>query len=507
MKKICTILIFSIFTFNPFIKVLAGENTQIEQNTTYAKNEEVFIFLWKFILKDINEKYKKIELKYENINKWTDLYESLQKLVYLDIIKNTNFNFEKNDFLKKSIFTIIFNRIDEDFDLSYLSSDWYITKEELIQVFHKYEEKIKKEENEKQKLLDLEKQKMEIFNDVYKTLLNDHYEKDKISKIELLDEAIIWLTKWSWDQFTTYFPPAKNKDFMWDLQWKFYGIWAYVEMQEPWILKIISPISGSPADEAWLKAGDIVVKVNEKTITKDMSLEEAVSYIKWEKWTKVTLTIYRDQKLLEIEVTRDEITLKDVEYKVLDEEFFYIKTRMFWDNIYSEFKEALTALSEKKEVKKIIIDLRNNPGWYLDKVNKILWMFIKKWETVSIIDYQTYEIKYSSNWYNQVVDLNDYDVYILTNEWTASASEILTGTLKDYFPNIKIIWKKTYWKWSVQTIKQYKDWSSVKYTIAHWYTWKSRTWINEIWIEPDIEVEYEKIWETDSQLKYILDNF
>ena len=117
------------------------------------------------------------------------------------------------------------------------------------------------------------------------------------------------------------------------------------------------------------------------------------------------------------------------------------------------------------------------------------------------VKYQNHNKWYYSDW-NNGLDLSKYKLVLLENSWTASASEIMIWTIKDYIPESIVIWEKSYWKWSVQTIKSYKDGSSLKYTIAKWFTWKSETWIDWVWISPDIELEFD----LDKFKKYNIDN-
>ena len=216
------------------------------------------------------------------------------------------------------------------------------------------------------------------------------------------------------------------------------------------------------------------------------------------------MTVLRDWKTFDVEITRAKVTIKDVEYKKINNETFYIQIKVFGDNVFTQFSESLQALNKETWIKKVVFDLRNNPGWYLDKVADMLSMFVDKWNPVAIVDSQDWENIYASVWY-KTLDLNNYKVYILQNSWSASASEIMIWTLKDYFPDITLVWEKTYWKWSVQTIKSYIDWSSFKYTIAKWFTWKTKTWIDKVWIKPDIELKQDETKPTeDTQLNYIL---
>jgi carboxyl-terminal processing protease len=160
-------------------------------------------------------------------------------------------------------------------------------------------------------------------------------------------------------------------------------------------------------------------------------------------------------------------------------------------------------MKENNNINTLILDLRNNPGWYLDQVTDMLWFFVKENEPTAVIKYKDFKTVATSRWYD-LIDFSKYKIIILQNSWTASASEIMIWTIKDYYPEATLIWEKTYWKWSVQTIKSYNDWSALKYTIAKWFTWKTETWIDLVWINPDIEEKIDEVkyknW-YDSQLE------
>jgi carboxyl-terminal processing protease len=346
-------------------------------------------------------------------------------------------------------------------------------------------------------------EKKEVFQDVYKVLTTQHYKKDNYTEVELLDKAIEWLTLWTSDKHTTYFPPTEKEDFQDTLNWEFEWIWAYVEMEKPGKFMIISPITDSPAYKAGLKWWDQVTKVDWIEILPENWAKEVISWIKWKKWTPVLLTINRKWKELEIEVIRDKIIIKDITTELVNTNTFLITIKAFWPNVSENFRIALEELSEKKHVRKIIIDLRNNWGGYLDQVADMLSYVVPEWEKTAVIKYLKWNQDYISAWY-ELIDFSEYKIVILQNSGTASASEILAGTIKDYFPESVSIWEQSYGKWSVQRMKQYKDGSLLKYTIARWYTWWTETSIDGIWLTPDILLEFDsenyKKYERDNQL-------
>ena len=275
-------------------------------------------------------------------------------------------------------------------------------------------------------------------------------------------------------------------------------------METPGSVRILSPIPDSPAEKAWLKWWDLIIKVDGKEIKKENSLPEVITWIKWPAWSKVTLTVERWENIFHIDVIREKIIIINLESKLLTKDTYYIQIKSFWDNVSQNFKHALEWVKEYKRVNKIIIDLRNNGGWYLWEVADMLSYFIKKWEPTAVVKYTTWEQVYKSQGYDSL-DFSKYKIVILQNSWTASASEIMIGTLKDYIDDITVIWEKSYGKWSVQTIRWYNDGSSLKYTVAKWFTWKTQTWIDGIWIIPDVDLEfdiekYQQDW-SDNQLE------
>jgi carboxyl-terminal processing protease len=510
MKKILSVFILLTIFFSFWIyqtnaiKIVSKETFELQQKPVTI--EEAFKFYADFFEWKIPSSYKYIQLNIRWVAKDTPFYDTLQKFVYLDIIKNKDIFLKKDKTINKYYFYKIWEKV-------------FNTK--LIE-----KNQIKDLKNQKLKKIDLENfqyklqnskvdfdladsdqkiaEKKEIFLDVYSTLKNRHYNKDNLDEIKMLNNAIEWLAKWTDDKFTTYFPPVANKNFNETLKGEYEWIWAYVDMEKPWVLKIISPISDSPAEKAWLRWWDIILKVDWREITKENWLREVVSWIKWPSWTSVKLTVKRWTRVFDLEVTRWKIIIKDVEYKLLNRNTYYIKLKFFWPTIASDFKIALKDLAKHRNVNKVIIDLRNNPGGYLSQVTDMLSNFVKKWEPVAVVKYYNSQRTYSSKWYD-IVDFSKYKIVILQNSWSASASEIMIWWIKDYYPDTVLIWEKTYWKWSVQTIKDYSDGSSLKYTIAKWYTWKTETWIDWKWIEADIIMEdkYKK-WDLDPLIQKAL---
>jgi len=493
-------------------------NSNLDNNKLNKKITRIqaFEYIWTYLIpENIPNSYKYIKLDYKDIKSTNKNYDLIQKLVYLDIIPNNNFNL----LLDNNINSYVFYDLVEKYTKIQLINEYIIdnlkSRDLVLRDLYFIDNIIKSKttnytkdlQNSSSKAFTTpeEYNKFLIMMDVYNTILSSHYYQKDLNKQNLLNWAVKWLSDSIWDPYTTYFPPEDSKDFENSLSWELEWIWIYVEYQNWWILRVISPLDWSPALKAWIKWWDIITKVDWKKIDDTFTSNQATDLIKWKAWTKVKLEIKRWNDIFELEVLREKIVIKDVEYKVLENWVFYIKIRSFWDHVYEELKVAMEELNKTSNITKVVFDLRNNPGWYLDKVSNILSLFIEKSKPVAVIKYiDSTKVNYSL-WYN-MIDLNKYKLYFLQNSWTASASEIMIWTLKDYFPKSIIVWEKSFWKWSVQTIRNYSDWSSLKYTIAKWYTWLTETWIDHIWIKPDVEIKTEEKSQDDTQLKYILTN-
>ncbi|MDD2907307.1 MAG: S41 family peptidase [Candidatus Gracilibacteria bacterium] len=436
--------------------------------------------------------YKYINLNFLGVEEKSKTEKSLKKLVYLNKISNLNKslylskNMSAYEFysLAKSILNLDAIEIDKtQLSKRYVTNDDLNTVKEYYDYLQNEDEALKNKQN-------VLGDKQEIFNDVYNTILNGHYNHVNIEKNDLIYSAIEGLAKGTNDIHTVYFPPIASKSFEDTLSGEYEGIGSYVDMASPGVVKITSPIPGGPAEKAGLKGGDIIVKVDGKEITRDNSLNEVVSWIKGPAGSIVELTINRAGNELKIEVTREKITIKNLEYTKVDLSTYNIQIKSFGAGVTKEFKEVLEKIKSDTSTRKIIIDLRNNGGGYLNEVTDMLSFVVPESEKTAVVKYNGGD----NNFYSaglDLVNLKDYKVIILQNSGTASASEIMIGTLKDYFPSIVTIGENTYGKGSVQTMKEYSDGSSLKYTVAKWFTGKTQTGIDGVGFKPDIELEYD----------------
>lgn len=498
MKKLTKIIFIFLIIINT-ITVSAetkNKNESISEQITNHKKienlnlEKIFVYFSKFFEENTPESYKYIALNFSWIEKWGNLEKALKILVYNNKIPNLSYSFKwiENKEINSKIFYKLSAKILWTYDNSEKETiDKKVDYNDLEIVEQSY--LILKNSKFYETNNDI-KYWTTIFDDVYETIINEHFDKQKIDKQKIIYSAIEWLTKWVWDKHTVFFPPTESKDFLSSLSWDFEWIGTYVEMPEPWVFMISSPIPWWPADKLWIKWWDIIIEVDWKEITKENSQNEIISWIKWPAWTEVKLKIKRWNEIFELKVTREKVHIKSIDTKASWNSFI-IKIIWFNEWINQEFVNAIEELKSKVWIRKIVFDLRNNWWWYLDEVVEILSTVISKWENVAFVKYLENEWNYVSRWLD-LLNLDDYEVVFLQNEATASASEIMIWTIKDYYPKVKIVWEKSYWKWSVQTIKELSDGSSLKYTTAKWFTWKTKTWIDWIWIKPDVEIKFDE---------------
>lgn len=355
-----------------------------------------------------------------------------------------------------------------------------------------------------------EKLDMRDFWEVYDIIEDEYFTSGVISKEDLVRGAISWMVEALDDQHSEFMDPEITKKFNEALEGDFEGIGAVVEKVPLWV-KIERILKWSPAKIYDVRSWDIVIKADEYEL-QDLDLYDAVDKIKWPAGTKVILTILRvwEDSVLEIEVTRDKIHIPSVEEEIFEEgNIGYISLNMFGDTTASEFRTVLNSLQEKN-IEWLILDVRDNGGWYLQSAVEVLSEFIPEWEVLV-------KTKYRNDFLNNnYFSLNDWETFdkkivVLINGNSASASEITAWALREYNKAI-LVWQQSYGKWSVQQPFEMEDGSLLKLTVAKWFTPEWRN-IEEDGVEPDIEIEYlEEDYETlyDRQLeeaKKILKSF
>jgi len=251
-------------------------------------------------------------------------------------------------------------------------------------------------------------------------------------------------------------------------------------------LQVIAPLEGTPAQKAGLRAGDIIVKVDDKT-TIDITIDEAINLIRGPKGTEVVLSIYREEwgEMKNIEITRAVIDIPSLKLEIRDDAIAYLKLYHFSQKASYDFTEAAIEILNSN-AQRIILDLRDNPGGYLDVAQEIAGWFLEKGELVTVEDFG--EGKEKKDYIAEGnAKLAVYPVVVLINEGSASGSEILAGALRDN-KEAKLIGQTSYGKGSVQELVKLRGGSSLKITVAKWLTPKGES-ITDKGLEPDIEVE------------------
>jgi len=325
-----------------------------------------------------------------------------------------------------------------------------------------------------------------LFWKVWDVLKEKYVDSSKLDAQKLFYGAIKGMLAATGDPYTNFFNPEENKKFNEDITGSFEGIGAEIGMKGG-VLTVIAPLEGMPAEKAGLRAGDKIVKIGDKN-TSDLTIDGAVDLLHGKKGTEVKITIFRDgeQDTREISIIRDVINVKSVKFEEKDGEIAYVKISRFGDNTFKEFSAALNEIKNKNS-KGIIIDLRNDPGGYLETAVEIGSKMLPKGNVV--VMEEDGDGKRNKLLAKGGDELSGIKTVVLINEGSASASEILAGALRENRENVTLVGRKSFGKGSVQELVGLSQGTSMKVTIAHWLTPKGNQ-INEKGISPDVEVEF-----------------
>ena len=316
----------------------------------------------------------------------------------------------------------------------------------------------------------------------FRTELENKY-IGEINDEELIDGALKGYVNALGDPYTTYYTKEEMKEIMEETNGNFVGIGIYMtENIKENVIMVIKPIENSPAEKAGILPGDIITKINDVEYTGD-KLEEASNKIRGEEGTKVKLEIYRNGETKEFEITRKKVVISHITTKVLEDNIGYIAISDFDGDCANEFKTKYKEL-EKKGITKLIIDIRNNGGGIVDKSLEIANTMIEKGSTLLITKDKKNNEDITKATENPIINM---PVVVLTNEYSATASEILAGALKDN-NKATLVGTKTYGKGIIQALNKLSDGSRLKVTVSEYYT-PNHTAINKIGITPDVEVE------------------
>ncbi len=360
------------------------------------------------------------------------------------------------------------------------------------------------------------------FWNVWERLQAGYYDKSKLDQQKMLNGAIQGMVQSLGDPFTMYLPPVQNDNFKQGLAGQFSGIGAELgTASNNKDVIVIAPLDGSPAEKAGIKAGDTILRVDGQ-IVNGTDLTAVVNKIRGPKGTKVTLTVsHKDSngKQQDITITRDTITLKSVtdsiktfncsqtECKASDDKsantkIGYIRLSQFGDNTNQEWLAAVKDLNSKmasdKNVKGIILDLRNNPGGYLTDATFVAGEFLPQGTPVVIQDDGQGNTKTLS--VDRTGTLLNVPLIVLINKGSASASEIVSGALRDN-KRAKLVGDTSFGKGTIQQAEDLGDGAGLHVTIAKWLT-PNKTWVNGKGLTPDVSVSLDpKDPSRDTQLE------
>jgi carboxyl-terminal processing protease len=324
-----------------------------------------------------------------------------------------------------------------------------------------------------------------IFWEAWKQMDDKFVDVKELDSQDRVYGAIKGMIAASGDPYSAYMDPEEAKEFNTDMEGSFEGIGAELGIKNK-MLTVIAPLEGAPAEVAGLRPGDVIVKIFDE-VTFEMTVDDAVKRIRGEKGTKVKLTVAREgaDENLEIEITRGVIELESIKYEKKEGNIGYIRISKFLENTGGKFDKAIsTAIID--DVDGLVIDVRNNPGGFLNVAVEMISTFIPKGEVV-VWEKGRNDNKIPFRALNKSDKLLDLPVVVVMNGGSASASEILAGALKDV-KGVKSIGEKSFGKGSVQQVQELSDKSSMRITIAKWLTPKG-TSIHEVGLEPDIEVK------------------
>lgn len=291
------------------------------------------------------------------------------------------------------------------------------------------------------------------------------------------------------DPHSNFFDPKETKSFEESINGEFSGIGIEIG-QKDGVLVVIAPLENTPADKAGLRSGDLILKINSVS-TADMTLDEAIELIRGDIGTEVKLTVLSldSEESKEVSVVRQIIEIPTLSYKMNDDGIFVISLYNFSSNATDLFDQAMYEFS-KSNTNKLIVDVRGNPGGYLDGAVDISSWFIPKGQVVAIESYggDVEDVVYRSHGYN--IGKGALNMVILVDEGSASASEIFAGALQEY-GKATLIGNKTYGKGSVQQLIPITDTTSLKLTIAKWLT-PNGVSLTGNGLDPDISVPVTK---------------
>jgi carboxyl-terminal processing protease len=347
--------------------------------------------------------------------------------------------------------------------------------------------------------------KIDLFGEVLETIKKEYV--DEVDQAEIMDSAINGVLQ-SLDPYSAYMSPKSFEGMRTDTKGEFGGLGIEIGM-ESGVVKVIAPIADTPASKAGIKSGDYIVRINDEQV-QGKSLTEAVELMRGPIGSEINLTIRRknEKKALEFKIKRAVIEVKSVEAKIIGKmnKIGYLRLKSFNANSDEQLFANINNFEKKNKLTGYILDLRNNPGGLLTQAISITDFFLDDGEIVSTKGRNVSETR---RFFSKKGDgINGKPLIVITNNGSASASEIVSGALKDHKRAI-ILGERSYGKGSVQSIIPLKNGGGLRLTISKYYLPSGKS-ISEVGVLPDIYVEetgkdFKINTKTDNQLKYAID--
>ncbi len=348
-------------------------------------------------------------------------------------------------------------------------------------------------------------EKIDLFSEVLETIKKEYV--DEVDQAKVMDSAINGVLQ-SLDPYSAYMSPKSFKEMQTDTRGEFGGLGIEIGM-ELGVVKVISPIDDTPASNAGIKAGDYIVKINKNQV-QGKSLTEAVELMRGPVGSEIVLTVRRKnvKKALEFKIKRAIIEVKSVVAKIIGskKKIGYLRLKSFNENSNKQLSMNINKFEKNNNLNGYILDLRNNPGGLLTQAINVTDFFLDDGEIVSTRGRKVGE---SRRFFSKKGDgINGKPLIVLINKGSASASEIVSGALKDHKRAI-ILGERSYGKGSVQSIIPLKNGGGIRITISKYYLPSGKS-ISEVGVLPDIYLEetgkdFKIDSKTDNQLKYAVD--
>ena len=347
-------------------------------------------------------------------------------------------------------------------------------------------------------------EKIDLFSEVLETIKQEYV--DEVDQAEVMDSAINGVLQ-SLDPYSAYMSPKSFEGMQTDTKGEFGGLGIEIGM-ESGVVKVIAPIDDTPAAKAGIKAGDYIVRINNEQV-QGKSLTEAVELMRGPVGTEINLTVRRrnEKKALEFKIKRAVIEVKSVEAKIIgdEKEIGYLRLKSFNENSDKQLLSYINNFEKNSKLNGYILDLRNNPGGLLTQAINITDFFLDDGEIVST---KGRKINETRRFFSRKGDeISGKPLIVIINQGSASASEIVSGALKDHKRAI-ILGEHTYGKGSVQSIIPLKNGGGIRLTISKYYLPSGKS-ISDVGVKPDIFVEekgddFRINSDTDNQLDYAI---